>query len=264
MNLNTNKLDIEQDNLCVKFNCGEQKYMAYLPDGTIVTNLSDKSNKFLGKKNKELLTSPWLLGEEMKSSVDIDRRNKLVDLGYPCTSFEVLFSERETDSISDEVLQYLRELTAEDDVLLGIHRTGNCSLDDIASILRCGLEITRLNGNTTNSPIHLINNVSYYPNNETIIKELLNADTYKNSLGAILIRIPDEDLSKNIFMIDSESGTFILDPKYIVGFVPVGPNGEISEIIAPYTYGSPFKGLDALYEERKYAKDEDSVGTSKK
>lgn len=259
--------DLERDNLEIKFNRIEQKYEAYLPDGRIVYNLSKRTERVLGKKNKELLLDPSLLAREMQCAIDLDRYKKLRDLGYSCNSFEVLFSDRVTDVMSNEIASYLKELTSEEDVLIGIHRTGNASLDDIANILRYGLTMTTLNGSTTNSPIHLMNNVSYYPNNDTIIKELINADAYKNSLGAILIRIPDDDLSKNIFMIDSETGQFILDPLYVIGFVPVEEDGKISEIITPYPPfpGKPFKNIDSLYDERNYARDvEFTTDTSKK
>ena len=257
-----NTFDIKNDNLSIKFNRFEQKYEAYLPNGEVVYNLNRRSEKMLGKKNKELLLNPELLDEEMIESLSLERYHKLKDLGYSCNSFEVLFSERGDDCMSEAMANYLNELTSEEDVLIGIHRTGSCGLDEIADILRYGLTMTTLNGSTTNSPIHLMNNVSYYPDNSTIIKELINADSYKDSLGSILIRIPDEDLSGNIFMIDSETCQFILDPTYIIGFVPVGPNGKISEIITPYPPQSfePFKDISALYEERSYAKD-NAVGS---
>lgn len=261
----SDKLDIKRDNLEIRFNCDEQKYMAYSPDGIPVFNLNSSSEKILGKRNKELLMNPELLIKEMRASIDVSRYAKLRELGFPCISFEVLFSARDTDVISLEMSDYLSKLTSEEDVLIGIHRTGDASLDDIANILRYGLVMSKLNGNATNSPIHLMNNVSYYPNNKTIIKELVNADSYKNSLGAILIRIPDEDLAKNIFMIDSETGEFILDPLYVIGFVPVEENGHISEIITlypPYS-GKPFKELDSLYDDRKYARDKKLSVTKK-
>ena len=251
-----NVYDIKKDNLEIKFNPIEKKYVAYLPTGEIVFNLSKRSEKILGKKNKELLLNPELLEKEFGESLILERYKKLKDLGYLCNSFEVLHSDRGNECISSEMADFLNTLVNEEDVLIGIHRTGSCSLDEIASILRYGLFMTTLNGSTTNSPIHLMNNVSYYPNNATIIKELINADAYKNSLGAILIRIPDEDLSRNIFMIDSESGQFILDPLYIIGFIPVEENGKISEIITPYPLvaDKPFKDISSLYDERSYAK----------
>ena len=249
--------DIKKDNLEIKFNRVEKKYVAYLPTGEIVFDLNRRSEKVLGKKNKELLLNPTLLEEELGVALSLERYKKLKDLGYLCNSFEVLYSERSNECMSTEMAEFLDTLVNEEDVLLGIHRTGSCGLDEIADILKYGLTMTTLNGSTTNSPIHLMNNVSYYPNNNTIIKELINADTYKDSLGSILIRIPDEDLSKNIFMIDSESGQFILDPLYIVGFVPVEENGKISEIITPYplTNNLPFKDISTLYDERNYARD---------
>ena len=252
----SDKKDIRRDNLEIKFDPREQIYKAYLQDGTLVTNLTGNSIRILGKMNKELLLRPELLAKEMRVSIDSLRVQKLKDLGYACTSFEVLFSERDNDTyMTDEMKSFLENLTSEDDVLIGVHRTGRASIDDIAYMLRGGITMTRLNGSTTNSAIHLMNNVSYYPNNETIIKELVNADSYKDSLGSILIRIPDDDLSKNIFLIDSETCDLILDPQYIVGFVPVEVNG-ISEIITPYPpENGPFRGLNSLYEDKKYVRD---------
>ena len=262
-----NFYDIKNDNLIIKFNHIEKKYVACLPTGEVVFNLNRRSEKILGKKNKELLLNPKLLESELGNALALERYKKLKDLGYQCNSFEVLYSEHGSECISSDMAIFLDKLVNEEDVLIGIHRTGNCSLDEIANILRYGLVMTTLNGSTTNSPIHLMNNVSYYPTNATIIKELINADAYKKSLGSILIRIPDEDLSKNIFMIDSESGQFILDPLYIIGFVPVEKNGKISEIITPYplTSGEPFKNISTLYDERNYARStEEFVVSSKK
>lgn len=139
-------------------------------------------------------------------------------------------------------------------------------MSNIENILRYGLVIAELNGYVVNSPINLRENVSYYLNNGTIIKELINADSYKNSLGAFLIRIPDKELDQNIFMIDTEFLNVILDPVDIVGFVPVSPKGYISEIINPYppTDGDLFKNVDSFCEERTYARDIVATSSSKK
>ncbi len=192
---------------------------------------------------------------EKQTSILHARYEKLKKLGFPFTSFETLYSERCDDVISDEMMEFLQGLTSEDNVLVGIHRTGNASLEDIESILTYGLIIGTLNENTTNTPIRLFNNVSYYPDNKTIIKEIINADAHKGSLGAILIRIPDEDLSENLFFVDAEAGNFILDPKYVIGFIPVEAGGHIKEIITPNSDLSDglFKGLNVLYEDRDYA-----------
>lgn len=56
------------------------------------------------------------------------------------------------------------------------------------------------------------------------------ANQYKNSKGGILIRIPDSDLTGNIFITD-KNGQTRLNPKYIVGYIPVDENHHIEEII---------------------------------
>ena len=60
----------------------------------------------------------------------------------------------------------------------------------------------------------------------------MHANAYKNSKGSILIRIPDNDLSGNIFITDKD-GLIRLDPKYIIGYVPLEPNNHIETIITP-------------------------------
>ena len=97
--------------------------------------------------------------------------------------------------MSKQMEDLLNRLVTENDVLLGIHRIGNNdSPEKIEDILKNRLEITGHLGGAAQSNKELKNNVGYYPNNKTIIKELMYADKYKNSKGSILIRIPDTDL----------------------------------------------------------------------
>ena len=254
MSLFGNKFDIKKNFLQIKFDSNLEKYVACFRDGTVCTTLNRRSMKMLNNKNALLSEEPTLLEQEKKSFAETERFHKLKELGFICNSFEALSSSRTTDCISEEVLEYLNALTSEENILIGIHRTGFANLDKIADILKRGLVITRRGGSTTNSDINLENNVSYYSDNKKIIKELVNADCYKQSLGSILIRIPDNELLSNIFLIDVESEEFILDPKFIIGFVPVGPNGSIKEIISANPLEKDFfKGIDALYQEREYA-----------
>ena len=252
-----NSLDIKDDFLSIRFDDTTKTYYACLYDGTVVDNLNIRSRRFLERKNKELLSNPELLAQEEKKAKILRRALKLKRLGFESKSFRTLYCPQNIEeSMSSEMADYLRNLTSEEDVLIGIHRTGFATLDSIADILQNGLSIASLNGGTTsNNNIDLKNTVSYYDDNETIITELITAKEWNNSLGSILIRIPDEDLSGNIIYIDSETGENMLDPQYIIGFVPCGDNGYISEIISAYppTDEKPFKGIEALYDDRVYA-----------
>ena len=255
MSLFSNKLDIKKNFLQIRFDGNLEKYVACFKDGTVCTTLNRKSIKLLNNKNTLLAENPTLLEQEKRSFAETERFHKLKELGFICNSFETLSSSRTTECISQDVLEYLNTLTSEDDVLIGIHRTGFANLDKIADILKRGLVITHRGESTTNSDISLENNVSYYSDNKKIIKELINADEYKQSLGSILIRIPDNELLNNIFLIDVEAEEFILDPKFIIGFVPVGPNGSIKEIISDNPIEKDFfKDISTLYEEREYAR----------
>ena len=62
------RLDIYKNNLTIRFNYKEKKYMAYLPNGEQALDLNLKSEKILAKKNKELLLNPNLLAQKMQEA----------------------------------------------------------------------------------------------------------------------------------------------------------------------------------------------------
>ena len=226
------KFYIKDTPLRVVFDVQEKKYKCYYGNNLIpYNNLNRNSKKLIDSKNKELLTNPYILAQELERAKTIERFNKLKSLGYSCDSFEYLGAPNGT--MSEQIEELLNSLTTEDNVLLGIHRIGtNDSPEKLEDILTNGLEITGHLGGAAQSNKELKNNVSYYPNNKTIIKELMYADKYKNSKGSILIRIPDIDLTQDIFIIDSQGRTR-LNPKYIVGYVPLEENHHIETIIKP-------------------------------
>lgn len=232
MGLFQKKLDIKDTPLRIVFNEQERKYVCYYGNTPIpYNNLNRKSKKIIDNKNKELLTNPNILQEELEKAKTSKRFDKLKKLGYSCDSFEVLGAANGT--MSKQMEELLNNLVYEENILLGIHRIGtNDSPEKLKDILINGLEITGHLGGAAQSSKELKNNVSYYPNNKTIIKELMYADKYKNSKGSILIRIPDEDLSQNIFVIDAQGRTR-LHPKYIVGYVPLEENHHLETIITP-------------------------------
>ena len=232
MGLFSKKYDIKETPLRVVFNDEERKYVCYYgPTLISYDELNRKSKKIIDSKNKELLTNPNLLQEELEKLKTWKRFDKLRSLGYSCDSFEYLGPANGT--MSKEIETLLSKLVSEENVLLGIHRVGaNATQEKIEDILINGLEITGHLGGVAQSTKELKNNVSYYPNNKTIIKELMYADKYKNSKGSILIRIPDSDLTQNIFITDNEGRTR-LNPKYIVGYVPLYENHHLENIITP-------------------------------
>lgn len=246
------------EELNVRYHPGDMKYLPCDENGNYISieQLTGAQAALLAEKNKAL-ANPILLRQAMLESSRADRARQLAAMGFDTCCWEVLGTTRSTESISPEIRKWLDEIVAEENVLIGVHRTGEAKLEHIADILCGGLIINPKDKGGAFSSIALGNNVSYYSNNETVVKELLCADEWRDSLGSILIRIPDEQLLGNIFMIDSEDGTFYLDPKYIIGFVPLGSNGKITEVISSNYYdggGKPFiKPLTAIYDDREYA-----------
>lgn len=230
MGLFEKKFDIAKDHLRIVFNPQEKSYNAYYGDTLIpYSKLNRKSKKHIESENNKLRTNPDILAYELEKAATKQRFDKLKSLGYSCDSFEYLGPLEGT--MSKKMEDLLNMLVAEDNILLGIHRIGtNDSPEKIEDILKNGLEITGHLGGAAQSNRELKNNVGYYPNNKTIIKELMYADKYKNSKGSILIRIPDSDLEQTIFVVDNNEKTR-LNPKYIVGYVPVYENHHLETII---------------------------------
>lgn len=232
MGLFTRKYDLYKDCLRMEFDLQSKKYVFYLYHEQIPYNLLNrKTKKYLDEQNNELNINNDLMEQKVKQA-EINRRyDKLKSLGYSCNSFEVLTENKGT--MSSQMETYLNNLLAEKDVLLGIHRVGDrISQEQIEDILINGLIITGHLGGAATNDKNLNRNVSYYADNSTIVKELMYANAYKNSVGSILIRIPDQDLTKNIFITD-EFGATRLNPKYILGYVPLEENHHIETIISP-------------------------------
>lgn len=233
MGLFTKKFDLEKDRLMIRFDLDERRYQVYIFNGEAIDYkfLNRKTKKILDKKNSDLENNNELMQNEIKTAKTIKRFRKLNEMGYTCNSFEVMGNIH--GSMSKEMEEYLTKLTSEENVLLGIHRVGfQLSQEQIEDILINGLKITSHQGSGAVTNKQLSDNVSYYPDNGKIIKELMYANTYKNSTGSILIRIPDCDLTGNIF-ITNESGETLLNPKYILGYVPVNARHHIETIIRP-------------------------------
>lgn len=230
LNKKKKKYDIDKDRLMIIFNHIEKKYECYFGYYPIsLDELTRKSKKIINNKNKQLLTEPQLLEKELEAAKIKQRFKKLQSLGYTCGSFEYLGEVKGT--MSSQLEEFLNKLTTENDILLGIHRIKESTPQHaIEDILKNGLKMTGHQDGAIPNTNQLQNNISYYPDNKTIIKELMYADLFKNAKGSILIRIPDEELSKNIYVRDNE-GIIRLNPKYIVGYVPLCENHHIEQII---------------------------------
>ena len=230
MGLFSKKYDKEKDKLKLAFNSELKKYQFYYKDILIeYKDLNRKTKKFLDEKNKFLETSPYMMDYEMmliSKSKSIDRGKLLNSIGYKTETFEYLGINNGT--MSEYLDKYLNHLVNLDNVLIGIHRVGCLPDKYIEDILLNGIVMTGHMGSGAITTPKLEYNVSYYSDNKTIIKELMYADTYKNSRGSILIKIPDADLTKNIFIINN--GEVRLNPKYILGYIPVS-NHHIENII---------------------------------
>lgn len=230
MGLFEKKYDIGEDRLRIVFNLQSKSYDVYYGPTLIpYSKLSRKSKKYIDNENNSLKTNPDVLAYEIRMAMIKQRFNKLNSLGYTCSSFEYLGVVNGT--MSKDMEELLNKLTTEENVLLGIHRLkGSTDEMIIQDILTNGLKMTGHNDGAIPGTNVLSNNVSYYPDNKVIIKELMYANLFKESEGSILIRIPDNELSQNIYIRDSNGG-IRLNPKYIVGYVPLYDNHHLEKII---------------------------------
>lgn len=228
-------LNIEKDRLIRRFDINSKTYYyAKIENGQFIpidyNQLDRKSKKIFLKENRELLTNKDLLISEVTKAKLIIRFNYLKELGYVCNSFEYLGPIKGT--IASELNRYLDKLLEEENVLIGIHRVGaNFDVTKMNDVFSKGLIITGHMDGFVSSNKLLNNNVSYYVSNKTIKKELMHASEYKSSKGSILIRIPDTELERNKDILIITDTEVRLNPKYIIGYVPVYENNHLETII---------------------------------
>lgn len=230
MSIFNKKYDLREDYLRKEFDIMTKQYVLYYGQTIInYTDLNRRTQKYLDSENQRLRIDNSLLNSEIYNVQIRNRRRYLNSLGYSDTSFEYLGPVDGT--IAPNLQNYLYDLVNEHNVLIGIHRVSDrLSNEQIMDILTNGLIMSGHLMGAVTSTKSLGQNVSYYPDNRTIIKELMYADQYKNSCGSILIRIPDEDLTGNIYITDND-GLMRLNPKYIIGYVPLYPDHHLESII---------------------------------
>lgn len=224
----------KQDYLKMKFNPDTRQYEFYYGIELIPYRKLDKEYKQIFKdKNNELKTNPNLVTYEFQKLEHdkkvIERYNKLKSMGYSCSSTTV-YSDLPTSPIPNYFSNQLDNMLQEDNVLYGIHRTGYLNEAYLTDILQNGLIMTGHGLNISQPTIELNQNIAYYPDNMEIKSQLLNAHGYKQSNGSLLIRIPDNDLARGDLYIQRENDVPRLNPKYIVGYVPlvIGPNNTLT------------------------------------
>ena len=223
-----------KDYIYMLFNPETNKYEYHLYRDTAIPykKLDKESRQKLDAKNEELIKNPNLINEEIAKieheKKEISRAKELAAMGYSCGS-TIIMSDKPLSPIPEAFSKTLDNMLSEEHVLYGICRTG-MSLEYIKDALENGLIMTGHGFNVSQSAVSLHQNVGYYPDNMQVKEELLNAHGYKGSHGSLLIRIPDEDLkAKNLFI--ERQGEFKrLNPKYIVGYVPIMelPNGTVT------------------------------------
>ena len=158
------------------------------------------------------------------------RRDKLKATGNSFGSFEILSLVNFT--LSDEMEKLLMPLIKDEDSLLGICRAGTSNENAIQDMLNNGVILSGHGFNVVLPKPDLGLNFGIYQDNQTILKEIAYADSYKNSKGSIIISIPIEDLKKEFYYKD-ENNSPRINPKYIVGYFPVNKSRCIDSVIFP-------------------------------
>ena len=237
MGLFSKKYDYIKDNLILKLDLTEKLYFFTL-NGKILSfnELNKKTQKYLYSVNEKLRDPSYLAQviarEEIQEEIvrSKERYDYLFTKGYSPDSFSCLLGVTPRGTMSESVENILIPLVNDDNTLVGIHRLKyGITSGDIEDILLNGLRLVgHLNGLTSQEP-SLKDHVSYYQSNKFIVNELMFANGYKNSIGSILINIPFTDLDKDIYV--RNNGEIRLNPKYIIGYLPLYENHRLESII---------------------------------
>lgn len=258
MSLFTKTYDYEKDFLRKIFVLDEKKYFYFYGDKKLEdSELTHRSKKILKKENDQLVNNPQVLTEEIKNAKVKERFLFLQSQGYNRPGFEYFGPVEGT--MSPDMETFLTNLTKKENVLLGIHRVQyTTNIDSIVTdVLTKGLILSgHINSGTVIQNFNysdLANNISYYPNNQIIIKELMYANVYKNSVGSFLIEIPDSKLHSDDLLYLDENKTLRLNPKYIIGFVPIDKKHHINGIIkaSDLNYNSTHKNASTSLEQKQ-------------
>ena len=221
------KYDLEKDNLTIEFNIYTMKYEVKQGDKIIpIEYLNNTTKKIFQEKQNEY-----------EKRID-DRLNVLKSYGFKCDSFQS-FSKKE-GTMTKEVEDVIMPLIEEKNVLLGIYRIEQASEDSIKKMLNNGIQMSNHGSTKSIDGPSLESKFSIYPDNKTILKEIMFAHEYKESKGSIIIRIPDEDLKDNIYIpykglkenvyLQDEYGNYYINPKYIVGYFEVDENNNVLSV----------------------------------
>ena len=249
MSLFRKKYNKEEDRLSRYFDPNTcEYYYAKIIVGQIkrlsFDELDRKTKKELLNENKNLLLNKELLNKEIEDYNMRARFDYLKSIGYVCTSFQAMGKINGT--MSDNMRKYLDQLLNESNVLIGIHRVGSkFSQETLDDIFKNGLKMTGHMGGAVSTATELGHNVSYYASNKIIEKELMYADLYKDSVGSILIKIPDSVLEsgEDIFVYDGIGNR--LNPKYIIGYVPLYKDHHLENIVFNPNFYENDKELDS-------------------
>lgn len=213
------KYDIEKDKLTIEMPLYKMRYGIYKDGKEIDPNdCTERTRNELRKAHDEYM-------QKLKA-----RSEELSKYGQEFSSIEVLSEKPFT--MTKEMEDILMPLVTEENVVVGIHRVGSANMEYINDMLNNGVLLTGHGFNVQTSRPDINLNFGLYYDNRKILKEIANANSYKNSNGSIIIRIPDEDLSKEVYIYDN-TGTPRINPKYIVGYFPANSEHRIDSIIRP-------------------------------
>lgn len=236
------KYNLEKDKLIKCFDSKNNQYyysldhISYL-EPVKYKDLDIKTKKKLLYENKNLLLNKELfLKEQEKARIKEEKNQKakerfnyLKSIGYTCDSF--LCFKQKKGYVSAKLQKELDELVNEENVLIGIHRVGQFFNENIKQdIFDNGLIMTGHLNSGAVGQVNLGLNISYYPDNSQIINQLIYANAYKNSTGSILVRIPDSVLENPTDLYIYNGSQARLNPKYIVGYVPIYEDAMIEKI----------------------------------
>lgn len=218
------KYDKDNSPLRLEFDYDTNQFVYYYGQMLIpIEELNLRSRNALKKENEKLITNPEIIEYYYDLKRRKERRAEIQQLGISLSAFEALGATGGT--MSERLREYFDGLLKEEDILLGIHRVGDrISKEGIADILENGLLLSgHLDGATRNTNT-LSNNISFYEDNATAIKELMYANLYKDSPGSILVRVPLYDLEEGIVYKVDQDYNLRLNPFYIIGYIPVENN----------------------------------------
>lgn len=158
--------------------------------------------------------------------------------------------------MSQELGEELEQLFMDEDCVMGIHRTGEISVNEdlLNDIFSKGLINSGKSMQTgiKDKSYDIENTVSIFNKFQYLISQIKSAHGYKSSDGCIILKIPKSciglDTNNPLSLYNIIDGKCYIKPEFIYGYIPVDFQGNVGNIVHNPNYNKHMEFDNQVYD----------------